>query len=43
MTTFISTTSAHILSFLAGIFASSPCYGDLYEPKLPKELQEQDE
>lgn len=42
MAKFISLCSSHILEILAIFFANSLCFGKLYEPKLPKELQEQD-
>lgn len=42
MIKFISNCSASILSIMAKKFASSTCFGRMYEPKLPKELQEND-
>lgn len=42
MTKFISLYSSRILVILAIFFANSLCFGKLYEPKLPKELQKQD-
>lgn len=37
--TFLSRHAAVVLPALAVFFATSPCVGKIYEPKLPKQLE----